>query len=330
MATLKDVANQAQVSITTVSRFLNNDPGLILPDSTREAILHAVETLHYVKKPKKDKSAFTMGILQWYSLEQELNDPYYLSIRMGVESYCKKEHMQIIRVLQSDANSLDSLKEVDGLICIGKFSSQETDDFAGLCPHIIFLDMKSKRIRYPSVSLDFNQALKDAIDYLHALNHQTIGFLGGEEYVDENTKYPDERLEIFKHYCDAYDMHYQDHLYITQYTKEAGYTMMNSLLERPSHPTAVFCASDPLAIGAMRALKEKNIKVPEEMSIIGFDDIEDAFYSTPPLTTLHAPAKEMGYLGAKMIHKMLSDDDLTPMQIVLPCTLMERESCKKI
>ncbi|WP_300900288.1 LacI family DNA-binding transcriptional regulator, partial [Faecalibaculum rodentium] len=103
MATLKEVAALAGVSQAAVSRFLNNDPRLSLPDSTRQRILDAVNELGYVKKARKNKDPRRIGILHWYSLEQELADPYYLSIRSGIEEYCAREQLQIIRMFKADA-----------------------------------------------------------------------------------------------------------------------------------------------------------------------------------------------------------------------------------
>ncbi len=330
MATLKDVANLAGVSSSTVSRFLNNDTSLVLPEETQQNILNAVRELKYIKKTKNKDNHFTIGILQWYSLQQEMEDPFYLTIRTGVEHFCTKDNIDIVRVFKSDGNYLEKLKNVSGIICIGKFSDNDIAQLENITRKIIFLDMQTSRIEHNTISLDFENAIYDMINYLKLLNHKKIGYLGGNEYLDENTKYEDFRYLAFEKYCQLYNIEYKDYVYIDKYTRESGYNMMIDMIKSKKLPTAIIAASDPIAIGALRALKENNINVPEDISIIGFDDIDDANYTNPPLTTMHTPAFHMGQYGAMILYTLLNDFNELPMKIVLPCTLMERESCCKI
>lgn len=329
MATLKDIATLAKVSTTTVSRVLNNDSTLVLPAKTRNNILEAAKSLNYIKKKKK-KSILTIGILQWYSLEQEIDDPFYLYIRMGVEKICKNNSVEIVRIFNHDDNYQEHLKKVDGLICIGKFSQETMKKIDYLCRRTIFVDMFTKDIVYNTISLDFDSAVSSVITYLTQLGHRKIGYLGGDEFISEDEKYPDYRLEAFEKYCTNYHIDYQNHIYIGKYTKESGYSMIIDMLKKGDLPTALFAASDPIAIGAMRALEEHHIHVPDDISIIGFDDINDASYTHPPLTSVYAPAYQMGEYSASILFSVLMQDNSLPMKIILPCTLIERESCKKV
>ena len=125
-------------------------------------------------------------------------------------------------------------------------------------------------------------------------------------------------------------MNYQKYIKEDKFTSESGYQMMTEMIHSQDLPEAIFAASDPIAIGALRALHENNIKVPEEISIIGFDNIESTNFTSPPLTTIYAPAYEMGKLGAQLLYySYLKNDPLHPMRIQLPCYLLERESCQK-
>lgn len=330
MATIKDVAELAGVSTTAVSRVLNQDPTFTLPDETRQNIFEAAKKLNYIKKQKKNKNTYTMGVLQWYSMQQELEDPFYLSIRMGVERFCEKNNIHIVRVFKSDSNYQDNLKNVDGLICIGKFSDEEMNYLYGITKKIIFLDMKTERIHYSTISLDFDSAIDDALKYLIALHHQKIGYLGGYEYLTPSQKYPDYRYIAFEKYCQKYNIDYQDYVYIDKFSRESGYSMMQDMIRHQKLPTAIVAASDPIAIGAMRALKEHHLRVPEDISIIGFDDIEDANYTNPPLTSMHTPTYHMGEYGARLVYTLLNDKSAIPIQVILPCLLMERESCQEL
>lgn len=328
MATLKDVANLAGVSQSTVSRFLNNDPALSLPEETKANILHAAKTLQYEKKVKKEKGPQKIGILQWYSPAQEIADPYYLSIRTGVEKYCERDDLQIVRAFKSDSNFEEVLRGVNGLICIGKFSQEEMQACVCLCKTVLFVDMDTERIACNTISWDFDQAMKDIIDYLKENGHSKIGFLSGAEVLSDNSVYKDKRISSFIKYAKEKNMEYNPYFLIDCYSKESGYQMMKQLLKGKDLPTAVVCCSDPIAIGAYRAIAEAGLKIPEDISVVGFDDIEDAKYCMPPLTSMKADCLYMGEYAAMIMHSMLKHPAKLPMRITLPCSLTIRESIK--
>ena len=120
MATIKDIAELAKVSSASVSRILNNDPTLSVPKETRQRVLDAANQLGYKKKNKKIyDTVMTLGIIQWISPIEESNDPYYLSIRQGVEEYCFKNKIAIKRVFKTDVDYLNQLEDIQGLVCIG-------------------------------------------------------------------------------------------------------------------------------------------------------------------------------------------------------------------
>ena len=123
MATLKDIAQLADVSIATVSRILNDDPTLSVPPQTRENVLEAAKKLQYHKKKKNDPNIH-ICLIQWYSLQQEIHDPYYLTLRHGVEDYCAKNGIILRRIFKDDVHIEKSLKGIDGIICLGKFSKK--------------------------------------------------------------------------------------------------------------------------------------------------------------------------------------------------------------
>ena len=142
MATIKDIASAAGVSAAAVSRILNNDETLNVSPETRQKVLDTARELHYVKRGRPSvKSLFTLGIIQWFSSQQELEDNYYLLIRQGIEDYCLSHNIQIVRTYKSDINYMDVLKDVDCLICIGKFSQEEISYLYEMNSCILFLDM---------------------------------------------------------------------------------------------------------------------------------------------------------------------------------------------
>lgn len=327
MVTLKDIADKANVSCATVSRILNGDMSLNVPESTRNRVYKIANELHYIKKGKvkKNEKPPVFGIVQWYSLKQELEDSYYFQIRMGVENYCSANSIAMKRIFRDDVDILENLQDVDGIICIGKFSSTQTSIFSKLQENTIFVDMDT-HYKENCIVLDFEKAMQDIVIYLKKLGHSKLVYLSGKEYTADQRLYEDPRKKAFEAYAKQQDL---EVLIVEEnFSMESGYAMMNQVLDTTHGITAVVCASDPIALGAMRALEEHHIKVPEDISITGFNDIRQASFCNPPLTTIHAPSELMGEYAAEYLHHHRNKFKRSPIKIVLPCTLIKRTSCK--
>ena len=221
LATIKDIALQAGVSPSTVSRILNQDETLNVPMETKQLVLDTAKALNYQKKVKKSKNIITIGIIEWYSLQQELNDPYYLNIRKGVEDYCIRNNIGIVRVFKDDINFHTVLENVNGLVCIGKFSEENIKEFEDINKNIIFVDMFINPIHHCHIVLDFKNALKDVIHYLSLLNHKNIGFIGGKEYLNDTYEYEDMRKKYFIKFCDEKKINYHKWINEGEYTSES-------------------------------------------------------------------------------------------------------------
>lgn len=332
MATIRDIAKIAGVSPATVSRILNQDDSLSVSPATRERVVETANQLNYRKNTSSQPERTTIGIFQWCSQFQELEDPYYQSIRVGIEKYCLEHQIDVIRVFQSDSNYTESLKSIGALICIGKFDEASIEEFKKITPFVILVDMKTSRIHCNTISLDFNQAMIDGLDYLAGLGHKKIAFLGGIEKLSDNTAYEDERKLVFENYCKLHNICYEPYIREFGFSSDEGYRMGLDLIEKGDLPTAVFAASDPIALGAMRAFYEKGYKIPEDISILGFDNISLSEFSQPPLSTIHAPAEFMGKYAAHYISLLTENRSIefeSPVRLVLPCKLVTRESCTK-
>lgn len=331
MATIKDIAQAAGVSSATVSRILNNDSTLNVAPETRQKVLDTANALNYKKKSRiSNRSAYTLGIVQWFSPQQELEDNYYLLIRQGIEDFCMQNCIHVVRTYKADINYMDALKSVDALVCVGKFSASEIKHFRELTNSIIFLDMPVNDTAVSTITLDFEHAVNTGMDYLTSLGHTKIGFLGGKEYLADRQLFPDMRKKLFVKYCQKHNISYEPYVLEESFTTESGYRMMSQLIKTGDLPTAIIASSDPIAIGALRALNDNGIKVPEDISLMGFDDTSLSSFTTPPLTTIHAPAYDMGSFGANIVFNILKLHPATAMKIQLPCQLVKRQSCKRL
>ena len=329
MAKLKDIAKLANVSVSTVSRILNNDNSLSVTDNTKNKVLNVARQLNH---PIKQKEKITFAIIQWFSQDQEISDPYYLTLRRGAESFLKKNNVVVKRFFHDDLDIDNRLAQIDGILCLGKFSEKYVDKLKKYTRRIILLDMTLYPCREVSIVLDFEDAVKQVIQYLCIYGHRKIGYLGGIEFVDQSQEiYKDPRKESFIKYCRKFNIQYENYILEDKFSSESGYKMMTEMIYSQNLPTAIFAASDPIAIGALRALQDNGYKVPDDISIIGFDNIETVNFTTPPLTTVHSPSFDMGVLGAKILYYSISNQS-KPMsiRIQMPCFLIERNSVKNI
>ena len=327
MATIRDIAKMAGVSASTVSRILNNDVSLKTSLETKQKVIETAKKLNYKKAVKQGKAAFKLGIVQWFSREQEMKDSYYLMVRKGIEDFCIKNCIQIVRAFKSDMNYMEQLENVDGLICIGKFSSSDVSRLMKISENIVFLDMEIEEYSVTTFSLDFKKAVYDVMEYLETRGHKKIGFLGGKEFVEQGVTFDDDRKKYYLKYCSRHHLDGNKYLKEGEYSVESGHEMMSELIQEKNIPTAVFAASDHIAIGAMKAIHENGLRIPEDISIIGFDDVDLCEFTTPALTTVHAPAYDMGQYGVNFLFAASNLTLSTPIKVKLSCEIVERESC---
>ncbi len=332
MATIRDIAERAGVSPATVSRILNHDTSLSTSVETKQRVIQVAKELNYIKKTRlsSSPSRYTIGILQWMSVEQELEDRYYLLIRQGIEDYCAKHKINVVRTFLTDHNFLQQFNNIDGIISIGKFSKDDINTLKSITDNLVLVDMTTDDTSITTITLDFEQAVNDVMNYLYNLGHRKIGFLGGKEYLRDNTCYPDVRIECFKKFCAEKNLDCSDYIMEDKFLLSSGYEMMKELIEKDKVPTAIFAASDPIAIGAMRALSEYNYRIPEDVSIVGFDDTSFTKYSNPPLSTVNTPVYAIGVYSVRFVYSMIKSNFNSPLRVKMPCTLIERGSCKPI
>lgn len=331
MTTIKDIARAANVSPATVSRILNDDPTLSVLPETKERVLQTAKELHYTKKKSvRLKKAFQLGLVLWFSEEDEMKDSYYVSARKGVEDFCISQSIEMVRVFKNDSDYSERLHGVDGIICLGKFAKSEVRTLIDICSNIVFLDMKVTEYHITSLTMDFKQAVNEAMEYLYQLGHRRIGYLGGKEFVGDGELLVDPRRETYLSFMKKKQLSYEAHLWEGSFNATSGYELGKQIVASKERPTAIFAASDALAIGALRAFNEADLRVPEDISIIGFNNTEVSEYTVPPLTTINAPAYDMGQHGANLIYAASNLSIRTPLKAEIPCSLVVRDSCTKV
>lgn len=329
MATLKDIAEKAEVSTSTVSRVLNYDPTLSVGDETKKRIFEAAEELEYKNYRKKTQNKkMKLAIVNWYTEEEELNDLYYLSIRLGAEQQAQQMGYDILRIYHKEEAKLE--KDLAGILAIGKFSPAQVEDLRRQAPQVCFVDYVPQDRGNDTVLIDFKEAMKKNIDYLIQTGHQKIGFIAGEEsYSDSSGTWTDPRTSYVRRYLKKQGLYNENYFFKGAFRVEDGRENMEKairLLGKENLPTAFIAANDAIAIGCLKALYENRIRVPEEISIIGFNDISTAKYITPALTTVKVYTEEMGRCGIQLLHERIHEDREAIKTVILSTKLIKRDS----
>lgn len=325
MATIKDIANLANVSITTVSRVLNYDETLNVSPETRQRIFEAAEELAYVvPTKKKPKSKWTIGLIDSYSLEEELVDTYYLSIRVAIEKKLKSEGAEVYRFEKSGKKKSHS--KLDGILCLGTFKKDKIEEIKNYDKPCVFVDTNPEDDYFDSVNIDFHSATKSALDHLIHLGHKKIGFIGGSETDMYGNRFKDLRQSVFETYLKEKAIFKEEFVKIGGYNPKDGYTLLKEMLEKDDRPTAIFVANDTIAVGCYKAAYELDIDIPKELSIVGFNDVSSAQYMVPPLTTVKLYTEIMGQTAVDLlIEKIVSKREVSK-KIILSTKLIIRSS----
>lgn len=327
MPTIKDVAAAANVSSTTVSRFLNGDPTLNIPEDTRDRIVRATQEVGYQFRKNKEfrnKDIRKIGILGYKNEQLELNDPYFLSIRVGVEQELRAlGYGGVVTFQWSDyVTNYSALSSLDGLIVISD-NPTAADYFRDHGEKTVFIDSSPDPNVFNSVIVDYATSTRQALDHLLGLGYQRIGHIGAVNQF----KTPDPRLAVFRAHLGIRGLLDESQIHIAEtWSSNDGYAVAQRLVKEGHLAQAYFMASDPLAIGAIRAFVEAGLSVPEDIAVVSFDDIEVAAFMTPPLTTVHVPTEAMGRIAVDILVSGIGGHGV-PVQVVIPAQLRVRESC---
>lgn len=329
MATLTDIARIVGVSVSTVSRVLNDQPGLGISDEVRLQIFQTAEDLDYRlkagKRPVGRQRIRRVGVIGWFNEQWDRNMPYYSLIRDSVERECHARGLTgpSFRFQWSDSiRSYSSFLEFDGVIVIGN-NLAAAEYFRDKELRVVFVDASPDPHRYDSIVPDFVDGTQQALGRFAALGYASVGYLGGANEKDGTLP----RFRTFRRHLENAGVYRPELVRLEgDWTASAGYAMAQACIAKGPLARAYFIANDPMAIGAMRAFSEAGIRIPEDVAIIGFDDMDMAAYVRPPLTTVRIPTRECGRLAVHLLVDGLGDLPV-PLQITVPTALVIRESC---
>ncbi|CAM2078557.1 MULTISPECIES: LacI family DNA-binding transcriptional regulator [Clostridia] len=337
MATLKEIADKVGVSLATVSRVLNNDSGILVADETKVQILKVAEELNYkTAKQRKgknlDKKIVTIGIVEMYDVVKQLQDPYYLLLKNIVEKKAFENDIKLVRLFKKE-NDYEYIEEeeLQGIIAIGKFTAEEVEKLSDRTKNIVFIDSAPNDELYDSVKVNYKLGVKQGLEYFIKLGHKNIGFIG-EKYTLGDNKIPtfDDRLKYFYEYMNSNKILNEKFIINSDMTAEGGHeAIINYIDSKNEMPTAFFAANDAIASGLIKGLYERNIKVPEEVSIIGFNDTIISQYTNPPLTAIRVHIEYLGEVAVELMIEKLKGRNYAK-KVIIPSEFVLRNSVRKI
>jgi len=339
--TLKDIAKEAKVSTTIASQVINDVPGVRVSDITKIRILKIADELNYypnrIAKSLVSGKTNIIGIAISGFVTPVFLTSFFTELIQGAGHELEEYGFNLLLFQPNRKTNSDKLWKntvlsglLEGILLEGNFIKDEfvlkLDDKK--FPYVLMgRKLVQREINY--VALDYFGGSYSAVEHLIKLGHKRIGFIGAPILKDTMTNMIDRK----KGYIHALNENRikTSNDFMTEssdFSVNEGYRQMEKLLKSRIKPTAILAAHDSLAIGAMDAIRENKLRVPEDIAVIGFDDIPEALNVYPKLTTIKYPLYDLGKESAKMLSKIISHEENEIIrQKVLPTKLIIRDSC---
>ena len=334
MVKLQDIAAEAGVSVSTVSKVLNNYDGV--NEETRKKVLAITRKLNYYPNAAArqivTKRSKLLGILFSDSLDVGLEHPFYSKVIESFRTYVNEHDYDVI-IMPSHRKEMSMsyldhyyYRMLEGVfVCTYAGDDKDLNDLFSANVPVVTTDVIYKGV--PLIVSNNTDACYDAYEYLYKRGHRDIVHL----YGPQDTLAGKKRLEGFIQ-AEKIKNAQQDlctKLAVNNFDFESGYKALNELLEKRDNilPDAIIACSDTVALGVIRALQDKNYNVPEDCSVIGFDNIEYTAYSSPTLSTMAQNSKKIGELAGETLLKQISGQKVQS-KVLIPMQLIERGSTK--
>lgn len=328
---LKEIAKIVGVSPSTVSRVLNNTVPNCASSELKEKIWEAAHTLNYV--PNAEARNLKMGrqdTVRVYRITVILTrfgfidkDPFFRELFQSIETSLLSNSCVLQSVTNAENVDFSSLEKIDGIIILGRCSNDFLTRLKRYTRNIVGVDRNPTDYKMDEIICNGKTAAMKAMEHLLSLGHQKIGYIGDCSFESRYVGY----CEILIRQNIPINYNY---ICSTDQTYESGYRAMVELQQQDM--TAVLCANDISALGAMQALDDtvpQNRSRRRMISIIGIDNIAQSMSSTPLLTTVDIPKEEMGRMAVTILLDRISHKHSEYLRVEFPCKVIERESCNR-
>ncbi|MDO9546105.1 MAG: LacI family DNA-binding transcriptional regulator [Pelolinea sp.] len=332
IVTIKEVAQQAGVSISTVSHVVNGTR--FVSDDLKARVLSSMKDLDYqpnrIARSLRRKQTNSLGLII-----SDITNPFFAEIAWSIEniSFLEKYSLFLCNTnskYEKEVFYINQLSEwqVDGIILISpKIDTSYLKILEERNIPVVLVDNESPEGNYDVVKIDNYLGGKMAADHLIALGHKRIACISGP--FMHNITY--ERVEGYKDSLREHGLIVDEKMILTgNFDVASGLQCANNFFEMDERPTAIFACNDQMAVGVIQSAAAHNLKVPDDISLVGFDDINLSRYTVPPLTTISQPLHEIGEQALNCMIEKIKDPNKSPKTITLNLRLAERQSTKRI
>ena len=330
MATVKDVARAAGVSLGTVSNVLNGKDG-VKPEN-REKVFKAMKEVGFHKgrtiTSRKSKVTKNIGLII-----PSIENPFYPELVRGVEDEAANDGYNIFlcnsdRDVNKERKYINALlaKGIDGLILVKSQLTYKETKRLSTYTNLVLEDWdREDQDEFLGVGANDYVGIVQGMNFLYRYKHRRIGFICGmmESYSSRS------KMKAYEKCLESWGVLYRpEYVVYGDYSWDSGFSMAKELLKLNPPPTAIFAANDMMAMGAMKAIRTKGLRIPEDISVLGYDNIEMSKLSTPSLTTIHQPKYQIGVAAVQLIRQSIQGDNLTgdKGKILLETRVVTRES----
>jgi LacI family transcriptional regulator len=337
-ARMEDVAKAAGVSRTAVSFVLNDTPDANIPESTRQRILQAARELDYMPHVPALNLAtgktMMAALIVRQTSEQMSADAFLGEFMRGTSRAIENEgyHLLVHAIEPGLPNNttygrLVRTRKVDGLVIASPLVNDQEVQLLHEEGTPIVLNGAADFNDIPSVDVDNVQGAYTAVRHLVEFGHRRIGHISNAPFSYTSGR---DRLSGYRQALQEAGIKYEAELvYEGAFTDTSSYEPMQVLLDLPERPSAVFIGSDLVALGAIQAIQNRGLRIPDDISVIGFDDLLIGKYLQPALTTIHLPAYDLGKRAGEMLLASIRGESFPTLRVLLPTELVVRQSTRQ-
>ena len=327
----REIAKLAGVSSATISRVTNNEPG-VSPE-TANRVRKIIKEYGYVQnaiaRGLRTANSKTIGFLV-----PDITNPFFPAVLTGIESLCVKNGYNLIlqNTSQNESREINAINmllqhRVDGLLAIiVDGEGDQLEQFSGMAIPVVLIDRLTRKGEYDSVTIDNKGGMTQGVEYLARLGHKKIALVHGPTNI---SPCGEERLTGYLAAMKSAGLKVvKEHIMDGNSTEEGGYLCTKELIQSANPPTAIFTVNNFMTMGAYKALADARMKIPKEVSLLGFDDFSLAAYLDPPITLVSRPTVEMGKIAMEILLERLTQRESCPLRkVILPTNLTIRSSC---
>jgi LacI family transcriptional regulator len=327
--TLKDISEKLGISTAAVSKALRDHHGI--SEQTKKLVLETAKALNYKKGVQpSDQSKKTIGINKALFIYYSSHfGPHFSEIYLSIDKAFKADNINVTDMkYESISADIEAIQEIkpDIIILVGRFPLNYADNLAKLNIPMFSIDQDHPFLNMDSIMANDYQGGFEAVKYLAEQGHLEIGFIG-DKRLATSFRY---RFNGFRDAMEYFGLPYKnEYMYDLKFRNAhdmINYTVLLEHLDCNKLPTAFFCANDAIAYVLANALKSKDIGIPEDISIIGFDNLESSMWQVPPLTTIHYPRSAIGITTLELVKWRFMNPDAPKNTVYVNTKLIERES----